>query len=53
MPETVTQNGTEQPPIAVLNGQASVPSLGHVFTTERMKQLVAALEEPFDPTEIK
>src|SRR5262249_43203038 len=53
MPETVTQNGTEQSPIAVLNGHASVPNLGPVFTTERMKQLVAALEEPFDPTEIK
>ncbi|HKE23504.1 MAG TPA: hypothetical protein VKB88_14155 [Bryobacteraceae bacterium] len=53
MPETVSQNGTEQPPIAVPNGHASVQNLGNVFTTEQMKELVAALEEPFDPTEIK
>src|SRR5215467_573826 len=53
MPETVTQNGTEQLLIAALNGHASVPNLGPVFTTERIKELVAALEEPFDPTEIK
>jgi len=53
MPETVTQNGTEQQSIAVLNGHASVPNHGPAFTTERMKELVAALEEPFDPTEIR
>jgi hypothetical protein len=53
MPETVTQNGTEQLPVAVPNGYASIPNLGPVFTTERMKELVAALKEPFDPTEIK
>src|SRR5215472_9378008 len=53
MSETVTQNGTGQPLIAVLNGHASVPNLGPAFTNERMKELVAALEEPFDVTEIK
>ena len=53
MPEIVTQNGTEPPSIPVLNGHATVPNLGPTFTTERMKELVAALEEPFDPTEIK
>jgi hypothetical protein len=53
MPETVTQKGTERPPIAGLNGHPGVPNLGPAFTTERMKELVAALEEPFDPTEIK
>jgi hypothetical protein len=53
MPEIVTQNGAERPSIAVLNGHASVPNLGPAFTTERMKELVAALEDPFDPTEIK
>ena len=53
MPEIVTQNGTEQASIPVLNGHASVPNLGPAFTNERMKELVAALEEPFDPAEIK
>lgn len=53
MPEIVTQNGTEQASIPVLNGHAGVPNLGPVFGTERVKELVAALEEPFDPTEIK
>ena len=53
MPEIVTQNGTEQASILVLNGHASVPNLGPAFTNERMKELVAALEEPFEPTEIK
>jgi hypothetical protein len=28
MPETVTQNETEQLPVAVPNGHASVPNLG-------------------------
>jgi hypothetical protein len=53
MPDTVTQNGTEQPSIAVLSGHASVPKFGPIFATERMKELVAALDDPFDPTEIK
>jgi hypothetical protein len=53
MRETVTQNGTEHLPVAAVNGHDSVPNLGPAFTTERMKELVAALEEPFDPTEIK
>ena len=53
MPEPLTQNGTEQPSKAVLNRHASVPNLGPAFTTDRMKELVAALEDPFDPTEIK
>ena len=53
MPETVTQNGTEPPSIAILNRHASVPNIGPAFTTEGVKELVAALEEPFDPTEIK
>ena len=53
MPEPVTQNGTERPSVAVLNGHGSVHNLGPVFTSERIKELVATLEEPFDPTEIK
>ena len=53
MSETVTQNGTEQLPVALVNGPASVPHVGPIFTTERMKEVVAALEDPFDPAEIK
>ena len=53
MHETVMQNGTEQLPVAAVNGRTGVPNLGSMFTAERMKELVAALEEPFDPTEIK
>ena len=53
MPEPVTQNGTERLPVTALNGHGGVPNHGPVFGTERVKELVAALEEPFDPTEIK
>jgi hypothetical protein len=53
MPDTITQNGTEQLPVAPANGHLGVPYLGSLFTAERMKELMAALEEPFDPAEIK
>ncbi len=53
MHESVTQNGTEQLPVAIVNGHPGVPHMSHVFTAERIKELVAELEEPFDPTEIK
>ena len=53
MHETVTQNTTEQLPVAAVNGHPNVRNLSSVFTAERMKELIAALEEPFDPTEIK
>lgn len=53
MPEIVTQNGIEQSAVALVNGHASVPHVGPMFTTERMKEVVAALEQPFDPAEIK
>ena len=53
MHETATANGTAHTPVALVNGHAGVPNLGPVFTTERLKELIAALEEPFDPTEIK
>jgi hypothetical protein len=53
MHETVTQNGTEHLPVAAVNGHAGVPHTSSLFTTERIKEFVAALEEPFDPSEIK
>jgi hypothetical protein len=53
MHETVMQNGTQQLPVAAVNGHASVPYISSLFNAERMKELVVALEEPFDPTEIK
>jgi hypothetical protein len=53
MHETVTANGTAHSPVALVNGRAGVSYLNPVFTPERLKEVVAALEEPFDPTEIK
>src|SRR5215469_17171694 len=53
MHETATANGAAHTPVALVNGHAGVPNLGPVFTTERLKEVIAALEDPFDPTEIK
>ena len=43
MHETATANGTAHIPVALVNGHTSVPNLGPVFTTERLKELVAAV----------
>jgi hypothetical protein len=53
MHETVTANGTAHTPVALVNGQAGISYVNRVFTPEQLKEMVAALEDPFDPTEIK
>ena len=53
MHETAAANGTAHTPVALVNGHAGVSYVSPVFTPERLKELMAALEEPFDPTEIK
>ena len=53
MYETATANGTVPISVAPVNGHAGVPLVCSVFAPERLKELVTALEEPFDPTEIK
>jgi len=53
MQESAAVNGTPPVPVAPMNGQpwAAGPTL--LFTLERLRELVAALDEPFDVTEIK
>ena len=54
MQDTTMTNGSSSPPPAVaMNGQSHGVSATTVFTPERVKELVAALEDPFDPSEIK
>ena len=53
MQESAVVNGAPPVPVAPTNGQpwAATPAL--LFTQERLRELVAALEEPFDVAEIK
>ena len=53
MQENAVVNGTPPVPMAPTNGQpwAAIPTL--LFTQERVRELVAALEGPFDVAEIK
>lgn len=53
MQESALVNGAPPVPVAPTNGQpwAAAPAL--LFTHERLRELVAALEEPFDVAEIK
>src|SRR5437016_1800226 len=53
MQESASVNGAPPVPVAPTNGQpwAAAPAL--LFTPERLRELVAALEEPFDVAEIK
>ena len=53
MQESALVNGAPPVPVAPTNGQpwAATPVL--LFTPERLRELVAALEEPFDVAEIK
>src|SRR5271165_5939864 len=54
MQEITTTNGSSSPPSAVaMNGQSNSASAATAFTPERVQELVAALEDPFDPSEIK
>ena len=53
MQENAAVNGTPSLPMAPINGQpwAAAPTL--LFTEERVRELVEALEEPFEVAEIK
>ena len=54
MQDTTTTNGSSSPPPAgSMNGLAHAASAAAAFTPERVQELVAALEDPFDPSEIK
>src|ERR1035437_8832652 len=54
MQDTTMTNGSSSPPPAVaMNGQSHGVSAATEFTPERAQELVAALEDPFDPSEIK
>ncbi len=54
MQDTTMTNGPSSPPLAVaMNGQSHGARAATAFTPERVQELVAALEEPFDPSEIK
>ena len=54
MQHTTMTNGSSSPPTAgAMNGQSPGASAATAFTPERIQELVAALEDPFDPNEIK
>src|SRR6266511_3952175 len=53
MQDTATTNGTPPVPVVPINGQWSGSGVAASFTPERVQELVAGLEEPFDPSEIK
>src|SRR5664279_2899388 len=54
MQHTTMTNGSSSPPPAVaMNGQSPGASAATAITPERVQELVAALEDPFDPSEIK
>ncbi len=54
MQDTTMANGSSSPPPAVaMNEQSRAVSAPTAFTPGRVQELVAALEEPFDPSEIK
>jgi len=54
MQDTTMTNGSSSPPPAVaMNGQSHGVGAATAFTPERVQELVAALEDPFDPSEIK
>jgi hypothetical protein len=50
---TMTNGSSSPPPAAAMNGQTHGVSAATAFTPERVQELVAALEDPFDPSEIK
>lgn len=53
MQETATRNGAPSIPAVPANGQPILAGVAPLFAPERLQEAVAALEEPFDPTEIK
>ena len=53
MQDTTMTSGSPPVPMAAMNGQSPGAGAATAFTGERVQELVAALEEPFDPSEIK
>ena len=53
MQETATTNGASPVQAAPANGEAMPAGVLPLFPPERLQKLVAALEEPFDPADIK
>ncbi len=53
MQECPVVNGTPVVPLPATNGVPKTVGPSVVFTREELRHAVAALEEPFDPTEIK
>ena len=50
MQETVSTNGAAAAPV---NGQARHAGMASLFAPDRLRELIAALETPFDPAHIK
>lgn len=53
MQETALVNGSTQVRPEPLNGHIPVADFGPLFAPDRIQELIAALEEPFDAAEIK
>ena len=53
MQDTVTTNGTPSVPVVPISGHWSGGGVAQTFEPERVQALLAALEEPFDVSEIK
>ena len=53
MQDTTMTNGSPPLPAVSINGQPPGAGAATAFTAERVQELVGALEDPFDPSEIK
>ncbi len=53
MQDTTTMNGTPDVPVIPINGQWSGDGVAPTFGPERIQAFLAAIEEPFDVSEIK
>src|SRR6266853_642186 len=53
MQDTTMTSGPSLLPAGAMNGQSPGHGAAMAFTGERVQELVAEMEEPFDPSEIK
>ena len=53
MQDTTMTNGSPPLPAVAMNRQSTAGWVATEFTAERVRELIAGLEEPFDPSEIK
>src|SRR6266852_9440659 len=53
MQDATMTSGSPPLPASAMNGQAPGAGIATAFTAERVPELVAAIEDPFDPNEIK